>query len=139
MPMDLKDWRKQQEEKRAFVRSAPNVSGLERLRQAAVPAEKLMADEHWRLYQQMLQGAIEAQVKNRDRLLLQLMSDVCNSYEDMTRVKRLIAECEAMIRAWQTAIDLPKQLLESAERAAAALAAATERFDEPKEIADGVH
>lgn len=139
MPMDRRDWIEAARERQQPRRVAGDTHGLERLRQAAVPAEKLMADEHWRLYQQMLQGAIEAQAKNRDRLLLQLMSDVCNSYEDMTRVKRLIAECEAMIRAWQTAIDLPKQLLESAERAAAALAAATERFDEPKEIADGVH
>jgi hypothetical protein len=138
MTIDRKDWIEIAKFKQqSNVGQRVQAAGLERLRQAAVPAERLMAEEHWRIYQQMLQAAVEQQTMNRDRLLAQLMSDRCNSYEDMTRVKRMIAECEAMILAWTTAIDLPKQLIESAERAAEALAKTTEAYDE-KEPAYGV-
>ncbi|MGE0289521.1 MAG: hypothetical protein AB7I42_26030 [Bradyrhizobium sp.] len=134
MTIERKDWMARQQTL-ATKPSHAHLAGLERMRQAAVPAEKLMADDHWRVYQQMLQGAIEAQVANRDRLLLRLMSDGCNSYEDMVLVKRLIAECEATIHAWKAAIDLPVQLLASAEQAAQSLAAIGNRFEE-KEPAD---
>lgn len=139
MTIDRKDWVKhlaeQQHPRAAMMRDTHN---LHLMKQAAVPAEVLMADQHWAVYQQMLQGQVEALIANRDRLVATLMSDACSSYEDMTRVKRLIAECEATIRAFAAAIALPKQLLEGAEKATAELAAITGKYeqdDEPKSLA----
>jgi hypothetical protein len=130
MTIDRKDWNVRQAQALGSAARNANLRALERLRQAAVPAEKLMGDDHWRIYQQMLQDAVNRQIENRDRLVLQLMSDTCNSYEDMVRVKRMIAECEATIRAWQTAIDLPKQLLNGAAEAQQALNDVTDSFAE---------
>lgn len=125
MTFDRRDWLARQSKEPA----TPRASGLQQLAQAAVPAATLMADQHWAIYQQMLQAVVNRTIANRDRLLAQLMSDACNSYEDMVRTKRLIAECEATIRAWVTAIELPKQLLDSAEAAREKLDTEAARYD----------
>lgn len=130
--IDRPDWQRRLQDKISYTESPESkrmrLRTLELANQAAVPAEKLMADEHWRVYQQMLQGAIEAQRRNRDVLLANLLSDRCASYEAMTTTKRLIAECDASIRAWQAAIELPLQLISNAEIAAAALEQETSRY-----------
>jgi len=126
--IDRKDWN---ERAQTFVSKEARqmrVRSLEHLRQAALPFERLMAEEHWRVYQQMLQGAIEEQTKNRDRLVANLLSDGCASFEAMTVTKRMIAECDATIRAWNAAIDLPMQIRHNGEAAAAALEEEVSRY-----------
>lgn len=127
MTFDRKQW-KDHTSAADVERFRARLPSLELLRQAAVPAERLMAEDHWRVYQQMLQGAIERMLEHRQRLVARLLSDACNSFEDMARTKRLVAECEATIRAWTTAIDLPKQLLAGAESAARLIEEETTRY-----------
>jgi len=107
-----------------------HLGALDRLSQAAVPAASLMADPHWALYQQMLQASLERVQANRARLVETLTSAACASTEQMTRLKILIAEADGLINAWQTAIDLPKQIQESAQKAQETLNAQLERHAE---------
>lgn len=126
--IDRRDWNERIQTVTTPEGRATRMRSLEHLRQAALPFERLMAEEHWRVYQQMLQGAIELQTQNRDRLISNLLSDSCSSFEAMTLTKRMIAECDATIRAWNAAIDLPVQIRQNGEAAAAALEQETSRY-----------
>lgn len=120
-------------ERRRNMRAAPGGDHL--LAQAAVPAETLMSDPHWAVYQQMLQASVVRMEAQRARLVETLTSSNCTSAEHMTRVKILIAECDGLISAWRTAIELPKQLLESALKAQETLNAQLDRHDEARRSA----
>jgi len=94
---------------------------LRAIEQAAVPAHAVMGDPNWRVYQQMLQGALErlrAVVEHDTR---RLWSPECPATEERV-LKIRINRHVGMIEAFEAAIALPKQLLESAEAAQAELA-----------------
>src|SRR3990167_1125506 len=104
---------------------------LHLLAQAAVPAAVLMADPNWSVYQQMLQAAVDRTIANRLRLADTLASPAGSTYEQMTRIKHLMAECDGLIAAWKTAISLPRDLVENAERAQKVLDFQVEKYDPP--------
>ena len=103
---------------------------LHLLAQAAVPAAALMGDPVWAVYQQMLQAAVERTRESRMRMAETLASPQCNTFEQMTRIKQLMAECDGLIMAWLTAINLPKQLIENAGKAQHALDEQLRKYDE---------
>ena len=127
---DFESLRETERRQRDDQAAKQHMNAIGRLAQAAVPAASLMADPKWALYQQMLQASLERVRANRDRLVETLTSAACSSAEQMTRLKILIAECDGLINAWQTAIDLPKQLHDSARAAQDTLNAQLERHDE---------
>lgn len=129
MTYDRKDWIDRVAARRADQAQDDDRRRLELVAQAAVPAEKLMSDPNWAIYQQQLQAAIERMRAHRTRLAETLNSPGCIGHEDMLRVKILILECDAMVNAWQAAIDLPRTVMESAERAAKVLEKLTEKYD----------
>lgn len=94
--------------------------------QAAVQAEHLMADPHWGVYQQMLQGAAEALEASRAALVKRLWAPA-----DAVTTAALqceIARISGAIDAFTSAITLPRQLLESHEKAAEGLGATVTRL-----------
>lgn len=127
---DFNVLRKMERDAKRLIHTKQRADAIGLLAQAAVPAESLMSDPHWALYQQMLQASLERMENHRARLVETLTSSACASAEQMFRVKLLIAEADGLISAWRTAIELPKQLRDSATKAQESLNAKIERYDE---------
>lgn len=105
----------------AQARLGPSAEYIRQIAQAAVPAHAVMGDPNWRVYQQMLQGAIEQLRTVVDSDARRLYSPECAAEEER-RLKNRINRHVGMIEAFEAAIALPKQLVESAESAQAELA-----------------
>lgn len=107
---------------RAESREARTAETLDRMlrqaTQAEVAAEQLTGDPHWKVYQQILSGSRKTVSEHRAGLVAQLASPRLVDHERMIALKILIAECDGMLAAWETAITLPKALKEDAETAA---------------------
>lgn len=129
--IDRVDWTRLQEireKERRPQEARALAANLNVLRQAAVSAERLMDDEHWRVYQQMLQSSVEQMRLYRARLVDTLLADGCDSLTAMTRTKRLIAECDASIRMAEAAIALPRQIQHNGAQAAELLEKEVSRY-----------
>jgi len=87
------------------------------LEQAEVSQEALMADPHWRHYQQMVQGAIEQTKTHLETLKRSLEHPDLTEESEIQRVRNQLFICRARIEAWEVAISLPKSIIENAEQA----------------------
>lgn len=83
--------------------------------QAAVQAALLMDDANWRAYQQILQGAIVAMRDSRQKMLERLARPL--DAVSMGIAQCEIASCDGAIAALESAIALPRQIAENAEKA----------------------
>lgn len=92
--------------------------------QAAVQAALLMDDANWRAYQQMLQGAIVAMRDSRQKMLERLARPL--DAVSMGIAQCEIASCDGAIAALESAIALPRQIVENAEKADQDLSAAVQ-------------
>lgn len=129
MSFDRADYSQYTARQRA-AQLATRTPDLRLLAQSAVHASALMSDPAWAVYQQMLQAAVDTTVGHRRRLAESLTSPECSTLEQMTRIKHLVAECDGLINAWMTAINLPKVLQQNAEKAQEILNEQTGKFDE---------
>lgn len=96
----------------ADERRAEFAQKMRQLSQAEVSHEALMADPHWRVYQQLLQGAIEQTKKDHAELLQLLDEPELTDENEIRRIRNLMFMCKARITAWEVAISLPKQVQE---------------------------
>ena len=87
--------------------------------QAAVEAQLLLADGNWPIYQQMLQGAVEGMKVSRMRMLERLARPMDPTATAIAQCE--IARCEGAIAALESAIALPKEVMENAQAAKAML------------------
>ena len=110
---------------KAGKREQKHRPALEWLAQAAVSAEQLMADPHWKVYQQYLAAAVGNTEQNADALRRKLASPLVVDHSEILITKIALAESEAMIRAWNVAISMPKEIMEKGEEAKSVL----ERLD----------
>ena len=117
MSYDRADYLASRAEQRARTAIAPQ-EYAQFFRQAAVEQSKLMEDQHWRVYQQMLQAALETVQATRAGLLERLGGPAPMGPEQLYALRREIAHCEGAAEAFTAAISLPRQLSESAEAAA---------------------
>ncbi len=96
--------------------------------QSAVPAQLLMADPHWAIYQQQIQHAIETMDANIERLRTKLCSPSLVDPQEMALTKNALLEACATSQAWRVAVALPKQIIDNAEVAKDLLAKVTEKY-----------
>ena len=87
--------------------------------QAAVVAQLLLADGNWPIYQQMLQGAVDGMKVSRMRMLERLARPMDPTATAIAQCE--IARCEGAIAALESAIALPKEVMENAQAASAML------------------
>lgn len=127
MSYDRQQWRdslKRRQSDAVTVMAAP--TSFQMPPQAAVLEEQLMADPHWRVYQQLLQGAVERMKVSRLTLLTRLA-------QPMDAVQTASIQCEVArhdgsIMAMESAISLPRQLAESAAKASESLESAVTKI-----------
>ena len=105
-----------------------NYRHLTLVAQSAVPAQLLMADQHWSIYQQQIQSAIDAMDDNIERLKTKLCSPSLVNVDEIALTKNALLEACATSQAWRVALALPKQIIDNAELASEALAKVTEKY-----------
>jgi len=110
--------------------SNADYSHLKLVAQSAVPAQLLMADQHWAIYQQQLQAAIDAMELNIERLRNKFCSPSLVNADEIVLTKNALLEACATAQAWRVALALPRQIIETAERASEALAKVTEKYEQ---------
>jgi hypothetical protein len=121
MSFDRKDWLAAVEQRNAERRAV----GMPQLHQAEVAAERLMEDQIWRVYQQTLQGVLE-HIKDCRITLIESLR-VPRDDVEFRRAQVEVARCEGWIEALDSAIGLPKQILEGADKALESITKATKK------------
>ena len=84
----------------------------EALLQAAVEAKYLTGSEYWDLYLRYIQSAVERSQAVEQQLMYALASPGLVEHEKIIAVKMQLLECRARIEAWESAMELPKLLME---------------------------
>lgn len=83
---------------------------IEKAHQAEVAADALMGDPHWRVYQQLLAGAMEKLRETQARLRDQISSVAMVSHDEIMRTKLLLAETTGILAGIESALNLPRQI-----------------------------
>ena len=96
--------------------------------QAAVETQLLLADGNWPIYQQMLQGAVEGMKVSRMRMLERMARPMDATATAISQCE--IARCEGAIAALESAIALPREVMENAQAAKAMLDEAVSKITE---------
>ena len=90
---------------------------LLQLSRAAVPASSLTNDPSWDSYLTYLQGVIEISQKQVDALQTQFNDGDVYDHASLLLLKSHLMRAKERIKAWTFALDLPKAILESADKA----------------------
>lgn len=84
---------------------------------APVMARLMTQDENWNRYVTYLQGMVERTAAARDAARAKLNDPNVLEHAAMLKLKFDAAEADAMVRAWQLAIEIPRAVLEGGEEA----------------------
>lgn len=83
----------------------------ELLRQSAVKSEHLTNDELWDAYISRIQAQIEKLEAMRDQAREELESAGIWDSTELSRIKSVVLEAKAMIKAFNIAISYPKEII----------------------------
>lgn len=108
MPVTREDWARYQAEMAAAAEHAA-APAREYARQAAVHADKLTGDSHWDHYLTRLQPLLDDAVKQVGLSMEAAVTAVDPQEIDRARLNH--AFNKGLVAAFQTAIDLPQQLM----------------------------
>lgn len=90
---------------------------MERAHQAAVHADALMADPTWAMYQQLIAGTIE-KLGEQELYLRDCLCDPARADPiDLTRLKLALMQVIGMRTGLETALSLPRALMDDAAKA----------------------
>lgn len=85
--------------------------------QAEVPANQLMGDPAWNIYQQQIAGAIE-KMRGHEAMAVERLTDPYTvNHDALMELKIALAEIRGTIHAWEVALSLPRQIIDDAEKA----------------------
>ncbi len=90
---------------------------LLQLSRAAVPTSSLTNDQNWDSYLTYLQGVIELSQKQVDALQIQMNDGDNYDHPTMLLLKSHYMRAKERISAWTFAMELPKAILDSADKA----------------------
>ena len=102
---------------------------LELLRQAAIRTELLTGSPDFDSFLGYIQAAMEGTEAQRKSLIELLSDPLVVDHVRIMQAKIALAECKGRIDAWQTVIELPKDLIEAGDKAKGLL----ERLDKEEE------
>ena len=109
-------------DRKDYVVNKPDRAGqmmpLVRLVAGAAPVmNALTHDENWNRYLTYLQGMIERFTSSRDLAKAKLSDSVTWKHEELLKLKSDALVADAMIQAWQLAMDIPKAIMDGSQEA----------------------
>ena len=103
------------------------------MRQAAVPQQHLVASEGWDYFLSLVQERIETLEKERPAILELLVAPYTSTTENLWGLRCDAIRNATELKAWRTVIGLPKQIIENADAAKAAMRKLSEPSGESNE------
>ena len=109
------EWSKTSRESLEKAEKAPQADRRTVVLRAALDAEKLLGDEKWDRYLELLQGAVQEIDSLRTTWTQRLHDPMLLDHDGLLRAKTALTDLDAQHRALSWAMELPKALIAGAE------------------------
>ena len=109
------EWSKTSRESLEKAEKAPQADRRTVVLRAALDAEKLLGDEKWDRYLELLQGAVQEIDSLRTTWTQRLHDPMLLDHDGLLRAKTALTDLDAQHRALSWAMELPKRLIAGAE------------------------
>ena len=103
--------------KQRQIKRASKSSNVRVLEQAAVDKEKLIGDPHWDLFLQELQSFVDKSVASLKSLEEQIKSPLLVNPEEIQLIRNQIFVLTERVGTTKTIMNLPKDIIDQAEKA----------------------
>jgi len=90
---------------------------LRAIQQAAVQAEYLTGSEYWDIFLRYIQSAVDRSKGIENQLMETLASAQMVEHTQWLKTKIALLECRARVEAWESVMQLPKDLIDNGGRA----------------------
>ena len=109
------EWFNANHEAREKAEKTPRADHRTVMLRAALDAEKLLGDEKWDRYLELLQGAVQEIDSLRTTWTQRLHDPMLLDHDGLLRAKTALTDLDAQHRALSWAMELPKALIAGAE------------------------
>ena len=109
------EWVKEKGEAESAVAEPVRLDRRTTVLRAALDAEKLVGDEKWDRYLELLQGAVEEIESLRKTWTKRLNDPMLLDHHGLLQAKSALTDLDAQLRALTWAMELPKALIAGAE------------------------